>query len=201
MAPAEAISHIRAAFPEQGFFADKEWILSPEAFALDAGTVTLIRELGPALRAFQRACNALYFDERHGWVAKLLDQGKPQRVVEMGRLARWHDELPGVLRPDLVLTETGVTISELDSLPGGIGLTGWLNETYAGLGQGVIGGAEGMTAAFARTFPGEDFLVSRESGDYVPEMAWLADKLGRRVLRPWEVEPYELSGASIYRFF
>ena len=201
MAPAEAISHIRAAFPEQGFFADKEWILSPEAFALDAGTMTLIRELGPALRAFQRACNALYFDERHGWVAKLLDQGKPPRVVEMGRLARWHDELPGVLRPDLVLTETGVTISELDSLPGGIGLTGWLNETYAGLGQGVIGGAEGMTAAFARTFPGEDFLVSRESGDYAPEMEWLADKLGRRVLRPWEVEPYELSGASIYRFF
>lgn len=201
MAPAEAISHIRAAFPEQGFFADKEWILSPEAFALDEGTVALVRQLGPALRAFQRACNSLYFDERHAWVARLLDLGKPQRVIDLGRLARWHDDLPRVLRPDLVLTEKGVTISELDSLPGGIGLTGWLNETYARLGQDVIGGAEGMTAAFGKTFPGEDFLVSRESGDYVPEMEWLAEKLGRRVLRPWEVEPYDLSGASIYRFF
>ena len=201
MSAADAISRLRAAFPAQGFFAEKEWVLSPEAFALDEGTVSLIRELGPALRAFQRACNALYFDERHAWVARLLDQGKPERVVKLGRLARWRNELPAVLRPDLVLTETGVTISELDSLPGGIGLTAWLNETYASLGQNVIGGASGMLEAFAQTFPAEDILVSRESGDYVPEMEWLAEKLGRRVLRPWEVQPYELSGAAIYRFF
>lgn len=176
-------------------------MLSPEAFSLEAGTLALIRELGPALRVFQRACNRLYFDEEHAWVARLLDQGKPQRVVELGRNPRWHDALPRVLRPDLVLTETGVTISELDSLPGGIGLTAWLNETYAALGQDVIGGATGMVDAFAAAFPGEDMLISRESGDYVPEMAWLAGRLGRRVLRPWEVEPYELNGASIYRFF
>lgn len=198
---AHAIAHIRAAFPAEGFFAEKEWVLSPEAFALDADTVRLIRELGPALRDFQRACNRLYFDEAHPWVARLLDQGKPPRVVELGRNPRWHEDLPRVLRPDLVLTETGVTISELDSLPGGIGLTAWLNETYAALGQDVIGGAAGMTEAFAAAFPSEDMLISRESGDYVPEMAWLAERLGRRVLRPWEVQPYELNGASIYRFF
>lgn len=180
--PADAIAHIRAAFPAEGFFAEKEWVLSPEAFALDAGTVRLIRELGPALRDFQRACNRLYFDEAHPWVARLLDQGKPTRVVELGRNPRWHEDLPRVLRPDLVLTETGVTISELDSLPGGIGLTAWLNETYAALGQDVIGGATGMTDAFAAAFPSEDMLISRESGDYVPEMAWLAERLGRRVL-------------------
>lgn len=197
----ESISHIRASFPEQGFFQDKEWVLSPEAFALDAETVRLIRDLGPALRAFQRACNRLYFDEAHPWVAKLLDQGKPQRVIALGKQTRWQHNLPRVLRPDLVLTETGVSISELDSLPGGIGLTAWLNETYAALGQNVIGGAEGMIEAFAAAFPSEDILISRESGDYFPEMNWLAERLSRRVLRPWEVQPYELNGAAIYRFF
>ncbi|OYW28267.1 MAG: hypothetical protein B7Z47_05950 [Chthoniobacter sp. 12-60-6] len=105
MSAASAISQIRASFPEQGFFAEKEWVLSPEAFALDAATVTLIRNLGPALRAFQRACNRLYFDETYPWVAKLLDQGKPQRVIELGRNPRWHEDLPRVLRPDLVLRE------------------------------------------------------------------------------------------------
>jgi hypothetical protein len=198
---AESISHIRAAFPEQGFFQDKEWVLSPEAFELDAATVELIRALGPALRAFQRACNRLYFDEAHPWVAKLLDQGKPQRVIELGRNPRWHEDLPRVLRPDLVLTETGVSISELDSLPGGIGLTAWLNETYAALDQNVIGGAAGIQDGFAAAFPSEDILISRESGDYFPEMSWLAERLGRRVLRPWEVEPFELNGTAIYRFF
>ncbi|MBE7497275.1 MAG: hypothetical protein HS117_20220 [Verrucomicrobiaceae bacterium] len=200
LSPTDSISHIRAAFPEQGFFAEKEWVLSPEAFGLDGRTVELIRALGPALRAFQRACNALYFDERHAWVAKLIDQGKPERVVRLGKLERWRNDLPRVLRPDLVLTESGVTISELDSLPGGIGLTAWLNETYAALGQSVIGGATGMLDGFAAAFPSEDMLISRESGDYTPEMQWLAEKLGRRVLRPWEVQPYELSGAAIYRF-
>ncbi len=198
---AESISRIRSSFPEQGFFQDKEWVLSPEAFALDATTVEFIRSLGPALRAFQRACNRLYFDEAHAWVAKLLDQGKPQRVIDLGRNPRWHEDLPRVLRPDLVLTERGVSISELDSLPGGTGLTAWLNETYAALDQSVIGGAAGMIAAFAAAFPSEDILISRESGDYVPEMSWLADRLGRRVLRPWEVQPFELNGAAIYRFF
>jgi len=198
---AEPISRIRASLPEQGFFQDKEWVLSPEAFALDAATVEVIRALGPALRAFQRACNRLYFDETYPWVAKLLDQGKPQRVIELGRNPRWHEDLPRVLRPDLVLTEMGVSISELDSLPGGIGLTAWLNETYAGLDQNVLGGGSGMLDGFANTFPGEDILISRESGDYVPEMQWLAERLGRRVLRPWEIQPYELSGAAIYRFF
>lgn len=198
---AESISHIRASFPEQGFFQDKEWVLSPEAFALDERTVALIRDLGPALRAFQRACNRLYFDEAHPWVAKLLDQGKPQRVIELGRAQSWRNDLPRVLRPDLVLTETGVSISELDSLPGGIGLTAWLNETYAGLDQNVLGGGSGMLDGFANTFPGEDIHISRESGDYMPEMQWLAERLNRRVLRPWEIQPYELSGAAIYRFF
>ncbi len=197
----ESITQIRASFPEQGFFAEKEWVLSPEAFALNAATVVLIRELGPALRAFQRACNRLYFDEAHPWVAKLLDQGKPQQVIELGKNPRWHEDLPRVLRPDLVLTETGVSIAELDSLPGGIGLTAWLNETYALLDQNVIGGAAGMIEAFAAAFPSEDILISRESGDYVPEMSWLAERLGRRVLRPWEVQPFELNGSAIYRFF
>ncbi len=201
MTAADQISHIRAVFPPQGFFAEKEWVLSPEAFALGASTVKVIRELGPALRAFQRACNRLYFDDAYPWVSRLMDQGKPERVVRLGRSASWHDEVPRVLRPDLVLTETGVCISELDSLPGGIGLTAWLNETYAALGQEVIGGATGMLDGFAAAFPSEDMLVSRESGDYVPEMVWLAEKLGRRVLRPWEVQPYELNGAAIYRFF
>jgi hypothetical protein len=134
-------------------------------------------------------------------VAKLLDQGKPQRVIELGRAQRWRNDLPRVLRPDLVLTETGVSISELDSLPGGIGLTAWLNETYAALDQNVIGGAKGMMDGFAAAFSSEDILISRESGDYVPEMQWLAERLGRRVLRPWKIQPYEMNGAAIYRFF
>lgn len=210
--PAESIAHIRQSMPAEGMFRDKEWVLSPEAFPLSAETTALIQALGPALRAFQRACNDLYFASLEqpdiAWVARLLDQGKPARVIQLGRHERWRADLPSVLRPDLVLTEDGVAISELDSLPGGIGLTGWLNETYAALGQSVIGGADGMVEGFAAAFPQEDILISRESGDYQPEMEWLVGKLNerssgfpRRVMNPWNLTPNELHGSSIYRFF
>ena len=193
-------------------FRDKEWVLSPDAFALDLATQDLISALGPALRAFQRACNQLYFKSLESpeiaWVSALLDQGKPERVVALSRQQKWRNDLPSVLRPDLVLTEDGVCISELDSLPGGIGLTGWLNETYASMGQAVIGGASGMIDGFAAAFPHEDILISRESGDYQPEMEWLVNRLNERtsgsrrsVMNPWNLTPAELRGSSIYRFF
>jgi hypothetical protein len=212
MSPAERIAYLHQSMPAGGMFREKEWVLSPEAFPLDAATLSLIESLGAALRDFQRACNELYFTSLEqtnlGWVAKLIDQGKPSRVVELGRHERWHSALPSVLRPDLVLTEDGVAISELDSLPGGIGLTGWLGQTYAAMGQNIIGGAEGMVSGFAAAFPHEDILISRESSDYLPEMEWLCERLNerrashpRRVMHPWNLTPHELHGSSIYRFF
>lgn len=212
MSPAERISHIRQAMPADGMFRDKEWLLSPDAFPLPPAILDLIQDLGPALRAFQRACDDLYHtslaDPALAWVAALMDQGKPDHVVQLGRHARWRHDLPGVLRPDFVLTEEGVIIAELDSLPGGIGLTAWMNETYAQLGQPVVGGPEGMIEGFAAAFPQEDILISRESGDYQPEMEWLTARLNdrgqghpRAVMNPWNLTPGELHGASLYRFF
>ena len=43
--------------------------------------------------------------------------------------------LPPVLRPDLLLTEDGFALTELDSVPGGIGLTAFLNRLYEGGGD------------------------------------------------------------------
>ena len=199
------IEAIRNAFPSEGLFRDKEWRMSPQAFALPRDIVRLIDDLGPALRAFQQACNQLYFEGGDlAWVAKLIDQGKPAEIIELGKQTRWRNALPSVIRPDLVLTETGVCISELDSLPGGMGLTGWLNETYAELGEDVLGGANGMIKGFAAAFPTEDILVSRESADYEPEMHWIAKHLNRRVLRTDTFSPSTLSSqlsAPFYRFF
>ena len=86
-----------------------------------------------------------------------------------------------VIRPDLILTETGYTIAEIDSVPGGIGLTGWLNQTYAALGADVIGGADGMIDGFRTALPnGGDIVVSEEASTYRPEMNWMAAQLNER---------------------
>jgi hypothetical protein len=197
--------------PEGGMFQGKEWRVSPQAFPLEAAQVQTMEALGTAALAFQRACDRLYFESvaggPHAWVAPLLDQGKPERMVALGREERWRADVPRVIRPDLILTETGLSITELDNLPGGIGLTGWLGETYAALGEDIVGGASGMVDGFAAAYPGHDILVSRESQGYQPEMEWLNARMqarnlaAGRVLNAWNIEPAELAGRDIYRFF
>ena len=63
-------------------------------------------------------------------------------------------QIPRVLRPDLLLLDDdALALSELDSVPGGIGLTAWLNQVYAPAFPDVIGGARGMLDGFASIFP------------------------------------------------
>jgi hypothetical protein len=109
----------------------------------------------------------------------------------------------------LLLTADGFAISELDSVPGGIGLTAWLGKTYAELGFDIVGGADGMPAGF-RSILGDsaDILVSEESATYRPEMQWLAARANESgamwsVQRAEDFNPQSAIGnpKSLYRFF
>src|SRR4051812_16584718 len=150
------LEEIRRHLPQEGLFAEKEWLLSPSAFPIDPKFERELEQLGHRLFVFQRACNQLYQLSVKGkqpdWIARYLDAGKPAELIEFSRQKQFRDALPLVIRPDLVLTDEGYTIAEIDSVPGGIGLTGWLNKTYSGLGDDVIGGAQGMFGGVRRGF-------------------------------------------------
>src|SRR5881392_3332312 len=223
---------IRTAFPKEGFFAEKDWLLSPDAFLIEKKFVAELEKLGHRLFVFQRACNQLYQLSIKGkqpeWVARYLDAGKPKELIEFSRRKEIRDDLPRVIRPDLILTEKGYIIAEIDSVPGGIGLTGWLNQTYSSFDANIIGGAAGMLERFRAIVPnGADIVISQESATYRPEMEWLAMRLNRPdavagvddsgsirnsnsagIDRPdyrWRVvaaENYEpQDGRAVYRFF
>src|SRR5204863_2304892 len=176
---------IRAAFPKQGLFAEKEWLLSPDAFPIDRKSLADLEQLGHRLFVFQRACNQLYQLSVKGkqpeWVARYLDAGKPKELIEFSRRKEIRDDLPQVIRPDLILTEKGYVIAEIDSVPGGIGLTGWLNQTYSSFDNDIIGGANGMSEGFRAVVPnGADIVISQESATYRPEMEWLVVHLNQQ---------------------
>lgn len=201
---------IRNAFPKEGLFAEKEWLLSPEPFPIDKKFEQELEQLGHRLFVFQRACNQLYQLSVKGkqppWVAQYLDAGKPPELVEFSRQKQFRDALPAVIRPDLVLTDEGYTIAEIDSVPGGIGLTGWLNQTYAVFGRDVIGGDQGMLEGFKTILPnGGDIAVSQEAATYRPEMEWVAARLNEKNGEKWKVvaaENYQpQDGRAVYRFF
>ncbi len=188
------------------FEASPAWRVSPVPFPLTADDVSFFEDLGPRLWAFSKALNRLYLESVKGrqpfWVHQYLDLGKPPALLEYARMKRFREALPLVIRPDVIPTETGMTITELDSVPGGIGITGSLSSAYAALGDTLVGGADGMIEGFARLFrsgnaAGEDagcvaIVVSDEAEDYRTEMEWVACRLRDAGLDAWCVHPGDL---------
>jgi len=182
---ADRLTIIRTAFPKEGLFAEKEWLLSPEAFPIDGKSLADLEQLGHRLFVFQRACNQLYQLSVKGkqpeWIARYFDAGKPKELIAFSRRKEARDDLPRVIRPDLILTEKGYIVAEIDSVPGGIGLTGWLNQTYSSFDNDIIGGATGMLEGFRAILPhGADIVISQESATYRPEMEWLVARLNQQ---------------------
>ena len=98
-----------------------------------------------------------------------------------------------------------MAMTELDAVPGGMGLTGWLSETYAAEGFPVLGGAQGMVEGFRKVLPeGGRILVSEEAAEYRIEMEWLAAAMNAGGDESWVVQSAEEdTGAegAVYRFF
>jgi hypothetical protein len=203
---------VRDALPRDGLFAGQTWRISPDPFPLTKELVEQLNWLGRVVLQFYRATNLLYRQSTDGkqpsWVAQLFDAGKPRELIELQRSSAFKNEVPRVIRPDLVLTESGFSVTELDSVPGGIGLTAWLNETYAAAcnsGAEIIGGRDGMSRGFESIFGDSKrvhVVVSDEAGTYRPEMEWMASRLGGSRFKVQSSKFKEFAdGDSVYRFF
>ena len=228
---AEAAQFVRKQMPPEGLFAGHEWRVSPAPFQLEQKLGKELDSLGRVLLQFYRAVNLLYRksveSKQPEWVARWLELGKPAELIELQRSATLKNETPRVIRPDLLLTEHGFSVTELDSVPGGIGVTAWLNQTYSNVrwasrptsgeqstaaitdhGQDahgtLLGGADGMLKGFASIFGDAKrvhIVVSEEAATYRPEMEWLARQLGERFsVRDTNFTDFT-DGDGVYRFF
>jgi len=214
---------IRARLSSAGLFADPSasthegaapalqattsWRISPCPLLLSREQLEFFTRLGAHLLAFYRALNRLYIESFKGaqpaWVAGYLDQGKPEALVTYSRMKRFRDALPAVIRPDVIPTQDGMVITELDSVPGGIGLMACLSHIYDEMNGGqlqFVGGQDGMVRGFASMLKSAQaqhsgcvaILVSEEAKDYRPEMTWLAAQLRDQGVPAWCVEPREI---------
>jgi hypothetical protein len=217
---ADQVKFIHDQIPADGLFAGLEWKISPAPFLLGENLAQEIESLGRVLLQFYRATNLLYRKSVEGkqpvWVARWLDLGKPRELIELQRHAAFKNDVPRVIRPDILLTENGFSITELDSVPGGIGLTAWLGKTYSEVGQAsrlssakelaaqnqpdrrdacptnILGGADGMLRGFESIFgdaKNVHLIVSEEAETYKPEMAWIAEQLNQRGGATFNLQP------------
>lgn len=205
----ERARKVRSQLPAEGLFAGHAWRTAPAPFLLSPSLVEELESLGRVLLQFYRSVNLLYRKSVEGkfpeWVAAWLDQGKPAELLALQRSPAFKNEVPRVIRPDLLLTEHGISVTELDSVPGGIGLTGWLNRVYTQGGAEVLGGPIGMLEGFASIF-GEarsvHIVVSEEAATYRPEMDWVAQQLDPARFKVRDAKFLDFAeGDAVYRFF
>jgi hypothetical protein len=231
--------HIHQTLAAQPLFEAKSWQLSPTAWPLSSEQVAQLEAIGSACFEFHQALETLYLRSAAGknllrnkpllapWVAEYLDRGKPPQLTEHARSPKNRGAFPTVLRPDLLLTDDGFALTELDSVPGGIGLTGFLNRLYGSESDpAMLGHGDAMVKNFHASLaalrpelanPLIALAVSDEAATYRPEMQWLAlqlQLLGKRVfcVRPDDIFPLgpsvciDVDGNPekidvIYRFF
>jgi len=130
-------------------------------------------------------------------------------LTALQRSLAFKNEVPRVIRPDLLITEQGLSVTELDSVPGGIGLTAWLNQTYSAINHqpstiNLLGGPDGMIRGFGSIFGDATHvhvIVSDEAATYRPEMQWLAEQLGPRFAIQDSQFTGFTDGDAAYRFF
>src|SRR5579863_1435104 len=154
-----AFDTLKSAFGAQSLFEDKTWRLSPEAWPILPEQAAELEAIGAASLEFHQALDTLYLRSVAGknllrnrplmapWVADYLERGKPAALVAHGRDPKNRGQFPNVLRPDLLLTADGFVMTELDSVPGGIGLNAFLNRLYKDAG-GIVGAEDAMIRSF-----------------------------------------------------
>jgi len=215
-----AYDHIRDALRAQPLFENKTWQLSPSAWPLTTEQLAQLEAIGDACLEFHQALETLYLRSAAGknllrnktllapWVAGYLDRGKPAALIAHARDPKNRGVFPGVLRPDLLLTDDGFALTELDSVPGGIGLTAFLGRLYGGTfaDSGLRtpdsgGSADAMITAFHESLaahrpdqrnPLIALVLSDEAATYRPEMRWLAEQLQRLGKRVYCLDPDEI---------
>lgn len=204
------LSEIKKALPESKLRHGAQWLFSPEPFTISKKEAREIESLGHSLAMFQRASESIYQRSSKGrlpkWISNTLDAGKPDWIIEQQRDTSLVDVVPRVIRPDLILTDrdnsAGFALTELDSVPGGMGLLTWLSQTYSKHGYEIFGGENGILEGFKNLLPnGGKLIVSEESADYRLEMEWLAEQVGNGIEVTSAEEDDGSGSIDKYRFF
>jgi len=191
--------HLTPLYPTAGVVGDSQgasvsWLVSPQPFTLSTGLHENLQRLGPVLWRFQWACDQLYRDSVRGhapaWIATLCHQGKPESLITLAHMKRFRRQVPRVIRPDLLLQGDDFAITELDSVPGGLGFLAMLQQAYRRSGFGdVLAPDAGLPLAFYNLVrgawvpecsetgqsPAIAVVISDEAGDYRTELQWLCN--------------------------
>jgi len=159
-----------------------------------------MERLGVELSAFMTAADELYHTDEEA--AALLDRGKPE-IFRRERAAKQP-----FIRPDLIITEDGFAVCEIETSPFGLGLAYALNTAYRAEGHETIVNGE-LAHHLDSVLPDSGSLVySDKTKAYAGQLGYLEERLFSANGRDWALreaaeaaEEGGTSGEAIYRAF
>ena len=104
--------------------------VSPKPFKLNKSQRQDLENIGKAICDYMDACIELY--KTDDYVHQILDRGKPDELCDV------TDVNYLFLRPDLILTNNGFSICEIETSPFGLGLAEILNRAYGNEGFNTV---------------------------------------------------------------
>ncbi len=104
--------------------------VSPMPFKLNNKQKIEIEQIGKAICSYMDCCIELY--KNNEIVHELLDRGKPKNLKNVEEIKYLF------LRPDLILTDDGFGLCEIETSPFGLGLAEVLNRAYGNEGHETI---------------------------------------------------------------
>lgn len=163
--------------------------ISPSPFRLPDGLRVDLAPYGRALVNFYHAADALYraMPKDHRW-RRYLDCGKPPDVMEgMGSEAAVNHLF---LRPDFILTEEGITVTEIETSPFGLPLACFLNSAYRSAGEPTLTDHDVFLDRFVQEVMGTSpeskvlcFVLSHHTNRYRGQFEYLKTVLEQRGMR------------------
>jgi hypothetical protein len=171
--------------------------VSPTPLGLTAIESTEINTLGESVVEFVNATHELY--KTSDEVRALLNTGKPEELTQ----TKNPDYL--FVRPDLIATESGLKICEIETSPFGLALSNLLNTGYIQAGFETLAEEKLLENSIKSRTSKEGVIVhSNKTKAYKGQLDYLADKLFSGNERAWtseHIDNHEANGIGLYRAF
>lgn len=172
--------------------------VSPFPLDLSPQETQELLRIGRDIVEFIDAADELYRTD--GDLKKLLDRGKPD-LLKTGRLAHYL-----FVRPDVIITQEGFSVCEIETSPFGLALAELLNRAYRFAGFETLIPDDMLTKFMREHTPDRGNLVySQHTASYSGQLQFLADKVLSGNDRRWSVEQagsvLDMTSPALYRAF
>ncbi|MEK7617481.1 MAG: hypothetical protein AAB414_05540 [Patescibacteria group bacterium] len=172
------------------------FLVAHEPLNLTSEEVQEVDRIGRDVTDFIYVSDELY--HREETVKGLLDRGKPEFFQD-------GDPQYLFVRPDILLTKTGMTVCEIETSPFGLSLAELLNRAYVSVGFDTLVKDGVLRQFLTENTPREGtVLYSRNTSSYFGQLEYLAKEILSGQGRNWQAQEIGFDtqeGGAIYRAF